>query len=145
MFEVIRYAKAQMNVPYKWGGQNPMEGFDCSGFVQWVLASVGLDPAGDQTAHSLYLHFRTQGELLNDPVPGSLIFYGPGPHSIKHVAIAIDKYRVIEAGGGDRTTKTFKDACKDGACVRERLYNHRKDLVAIIRPDYNTIGNALNL
>jgi cell wall-associated NlpC family hydrolase len=145
MFEVLRYAKAQINVPYKWGGDNPLEGFDCSGFVQWVLASVGLDPEGDQTAQTLYNHFKLQGEVIGKLEPGALVFYGPGRKHIKHVAIGIDRYRVIEAGGGDRTTQTHRDACKKGACVRERLYDHRKDLVVIIKPDYHTIGNALNL
>jgi cell wall-associated NlpC family hydrolase len=139
MFELLFYAKTLLGVPYVWGGDNPFTGFDCSGYVQYVLKSVGEDPKGDQTAQGLYNHYSREGTPVQAPQEGALIFYGTSVNKITHVALAIDKIRIIEAGGGGRENKSIKDCKKNGACVRERPYNHRKDLVAIVMPRYNLL------
>ena len=136
---LIDYALSMLGVPYKWGGSNSLEGLDCSGFIQCILASAGIDPPGDQTAQSLYNAFEKNG-AHGTPSPGALVFYGRSVTKITHVAFCIDPYRVIEAGGGDSTTKTKEDAAKRGACVRIRLIDHRSDRVAIIKPSYIKIG-----
>ena len=38
--EIINTAKSFLGTPYQWGGTSP-SGFDCSGFVQYVLAQNG--------------------------------------------------------------------------------------------------------
>src|SRR5262245_15294757 len=35
---LIRTARSLEGTPYQWGGDDPSSGFDCSGFVQYVLA-----------------------------------------------------------------------------------------------------------
>jgi len=54
--EIIeKLAFSQIGRPYVWGGQSPDEGFDCSGFVIWVLQQVGLFPLGqDMTANDMW-------------------------------------------------------------------------------------------
>jgi cell wall-associated NlpC family hydrolase len=54
---LIQYAMSFIGVPYRWGGSNPITGFDCSGLVQEILKSVYMDPPGDQTAEALYQYF----------------------------------------------------------------------------------------
>lgn len=130
-----------LNLPYRWGGDNPLTGFDCSGLVQWGLKSVGLDPPGDQTAQALYDHFRDRGNHSPRSMVGTLVFYGRDHKSITHVAIMINGYQVVEAGGGNGLTKTREDAAALGACVRIRhVADREKEIVAKIKPDFSKIG-----
>jgi len=143
MNELQDYAKSFLGIPYVWGGANPFTGFDCSGYVQWLLASVGLDPKGDQTAQGLYEYFRqgSHGIPCEDPMVGCLVFYGRGRGSIKHVSFVLDKKWIIEAGGGGSDHKAGANKhVSTGAAVRKRLYSVRSDVVAILRPKYEQVG-----
>jgi len=133
------YALTFVGLPYKWGGKSPLEGYDCSGFIQELMRSVGLDPPNDQTAKALFDHFSENGEW-NRLGMGSLLFFGRGPKYISHIAMALDTYRMIEAAGGNSTTLTKQDAIDREAMVRIRLIKSRKDLQAIIRPNFVKIG-----
>lgn len=112
-----------------------MQGYDCSGFVQELLASVGEDPSGDQTAHSLYKHFKRYGKE-SSPESGCLAFFG-SHERIGHVTFCIDRFRMIEAGGGGSKVKTREDAALKNAYIRIRPISNRSDLVAIIKPEYD--------
>lgn len=134
LFEVMTSC---LNVPYVWGGNNPMTGLDCSGFAIWCLQSVGLWKSGDTTAQGLYSHYKITGQALDmeSELPtGTLLFFGASVSAITHVALAIDDEFMVEAGGGGSKTKTPDDAKKSGACVRVRPINTRRDLVAIVCP-----------
>ncbi len=58
--EIVRTAKQYIGVPYKWGGESPKTGFDCSGLTMVAYQLNGLDlrdhrgnsgkPAGRSTA-----------------------------------------------------------------------------------------------
>lgn len=139
MNTLITYAMSFIGRPYKYGGDDPMSGFDCSGFVQELLASVGLDPKGDQTAQGLYdaLAISSTHGVYG---PGVIAFYGESVRKITHVAFCVDSYRMIEAGGGGSATLTAEDAAKQNAYIRMRLIKSRKDMVATLKPVYYTIG-----
>lgn len=40
--DVVRAARTQLGVPYRDGGTDPGEGFDCSGLVCWTYAQCGI-------------------------------------------------------------------------------------------------------
>ena len=133
------YALSFVGTPYVWGGSHPALGFDCSGLVQELLRSVGLDPPGDQTAQALFNHFE-KNSTWNARQMGSLAFFGSSPAAISHVAMLLEPYRMIGAGGGGSKTLTALDASRDNAFVRVRLVSSRKDLVAVLKPNYSGIG-----
>lgn len=136
MTELLReYALAMVGLPYRWGGDDPILGYDCSGLVQELLAAVDMDPPGDQSAQQLYEYFkdRNLGSFLGC---GALVFYGKSITEITHVAIMIDETTVIEAGGGGSSTTTLDAAAKQNAFIRLRRFDRRKDIVAILMPRF---------
>lgn len=133
--ELLRqYALSFVGLPYRWGGDDSIEGFDCSGAAQEILASVGMDPPGDQTAHGLYHHFKNHHKSRTIEC-GSLLFFG-SPSKIVHVGFAIDNFRMVEAGGGDSRTVDRDAAVRQNAYVRVRPYTSRSDFVAAFLPLY---------
>ena len=135
----IDYAKKFIGIGYKWGGNNPFEGFDCSGFILWILRPVKLAPRWDMRAQDLY--DRLKKRECDSVKPGCLIFYGRSKDKISHVAMAINDKQIIEAGGAGRDHE-LEDCKKTGACVRQRIYDYRKDLVAMVYPNYEGVING---
>lgn len=126
-----------LNLPYRWGGDDPIEGYDCSGLVKELLSIIDLDPVGDQTAQGLYNYFsKTNGFKI--PIDkadiGYLCFYGVDSTHISHVAMCYTSEEIIEAGGGTSKTVNLQDAAKQNAYVRIRSIFRRKDLIAVIKP-----------
>ncbi len=39
---VASIAQRYLGIPYRWGGESPKTGFDCSGFVMYVFSRVGV-------------------------------------------------------------------------------------------------------
>lgn len=93
--KIINKAKSYQGVPYVWGGVSPA-GFDCSGFVHYVLLQNGIvipRTAADQ----YYTGTWVDRSRL---VPGDLVFfstYKPGP---SHVGIYIGGNKFIHASSG---------------------------------------------
>ena len=113
-----RYAFSFLGIPYSWGGDDPSEGFDCSGLIVEVLKGVGLLPLWiDLTADGLYRRF--QDRKVESPYCGCLAFVFKGNRAI-HVEFCIDEYHTIGASGGGRFVKTRADAIKYNAFVKLR-------------------------
>ncbi|UEM24411.1 NlpC/P60 family protein (plasmid) [Skermanella mucosa] len=133
----LQRLELKLGKPYIWGADGP-ESYDCSGFAQYALSGLGLDPPGDQTAHELFSHFGASGrgrklEQGQAADLGDLAFFGTESR-IHHVGICVDATQMIEAGGGDETTRTEEVALQQGAKVRYWPINRRSSLHAVIRP-----------
>lgn len=128
--------EAELGKPYIWGADGP-DTYDCSGFAQFALSLINLDPPGDQTASSLHRYFSmgrsTVVEAVEDANLGDLLFFG-SDEGIVHVALAWGEGLMLEAGGGGRKTINSAIAHKQHAEVRIRPIGRRDDLLSILRP-----------
>lgn len=118
--------------PYIWGGDDPMQGFDCSGFVIEILKSVGLLPRqGDWTAHNLWERFKLS--RVNDPHRGCLVFYGT-PEKVTHVEYCLDSIHSIGASGGGSKTTSEAAAIQQNAYIKIRPVLSRSGIVGYVDP-----------
>ncbi|MBV9661783.1 MAG: bifunctional lytic transglycosylase/C40 family peptidase [Acidimicrobiales bacterium] len=83
----VEYALAQLGTPYRWGGETPGVGFDCSGLVQVAYMEAGVSlprVALDQYAAG-------PGVPVGAPLqPGDLVFFGPSFFVATHVGLVVD-------------------------------------------------------
>lgn len=129
------YATRMVGLPYIWGGDDTVAGYDCSGLIIELLKSVDMYPVNsDSNAQGLYHRYYKLS--ISKPKFGTLIFYGQHSSLITHVAFALNDKLVLEAGGGGRNTKTEADAIKQNAYVRIRPLSARSDIIAFLHPKY---------
>jgi cell wall-associated NlpC family hydrolase len=125
----LKTAFSLLNVPYVWGGNDPLYGLDCSGYCCYVLKSVGLLSYNiDLSSTGLSLCF-THKVPITAPSP-CLLFFGTFVN-ITHVAISLNSTSMIESGGGNRECISIAQAKKIGACVRIRPI--RKDFLYAVK------------
>src|SRR4030042_3813462 len=121
----IKIAWHYLGTPYRWRGDDPMAGFDCSGLAVEVLKSVGVLPrVGDWSAESLYELFKKKGGIVSKPSEGCLAFWVSFPGGkIRHVEIMINEMLSIGASGGGSKTLTIDDAVSQNAYIKIRPIN----------------------
>jgi len=78
-------ARSQIGARYRYGGDTPGEGFDCSGLVQWAFAQNGLRVPRTVSDQSMVGRQVRSSELL----PGDLVFFNTSLKRTElHVGIA---------------------------------------------------------
>jgi peptidoglycan DL-endopeptidase CwlO len=85
---VVGIAMHYLGTPYVWGGASPA-GFDCSGFVMYVYAQVGVS-----LPHSSYAQYGAGSPVSRgDLQPGDLVFFD----GLGHVGIYVGGGSFIHA------------------------------------------------
>ena len=87
--DVIRYAKKQLGVKYKYAGRSP-KGFDCSGFTMYVLQQFDVNlPAGSYAQENRGSQLR-----IDEVTAGDLIFFRRQKGGrVFHVAMVVENDR----------------------------------------------------
>ncbi len=91
---LVSASLAELGVPYAWGGNSPDEGFDCSGLVRFVYATIA--------AIDLPRRARQQ-RPMGEPVkrqnlqPGDLVFFNTMRDPASHVGIYIGDGEFVHA------------------------------------------------
>jgi len=89
--EIILFAKNYLGTPYRYAGANPVNGFDCSGFVFYVFKNFNINlPHSSKAFNSVGTDVKPEDFKVGDV----LVFYGyKNATSIGHVGI------ICEANG----------------------------------------------
>jgi hypothetical protein len=91
--EVANLAQAQLGRPYRWGGNLPQRGFDCSGLVQWTYQSVGVD-LPRVVREQVRVGRSVDPQRLH---PGDLVFFNLTGDRASHVGIYVGEGRFVHA------------------------------------------------
>lgn len=129
-----RYAWAHIGIAYKWGGDDPILGYDCSGFVCELLKGVGkIGRNDDYNAAALYAKFGHN--VTTVPSEGCLVFYAATDGgAIIHVEYCIDSFHSIGASGGGSKTQTVADASDQNAFIKMRTIRSRPFIFGFVDP-----------
>ena len=86
--QVVDIALQYRGTPYQWGGETP-SGFDCSGFVRYVYAQLGVS-----LPHNAAQQYRLGTAVARSELePGDLVFFD----HLRHNGIYIGEGRFIHS------------------------------------------------
>lgn len=96
---LLAEAQKYIGMPYVWGGSNPSEGFDCSGYVCWVYSHAGAYPLSRTSAQGIY----NQCEVISreEMQPGDLVFFSgtyATTNTVSHVGIYVGGNQMLHCG-----------------------------------------------
>ncbi|MFJ8512185.1 C40 family peptidase [Lysinibacillus xylanilyticus] len=90
---LVQIAKRQLGVKYKFGGNKPSTGFDCSGYVTYVFNNAGISTARKSAAG-----FYNTAKKVKSPQVGDLVFFSNTYKAgISHVGIYLGNNQMISA------------------------------------------------
>ncbi|MDR4987748.1 MAG: C40 family peptidase [Bacteroidales bacterium] len=120
--EMMIHARKFLHTPYLWGGRSAF-GLDCSGFVQQVFKLSGKILPRDASMQA------QEGEpvhLINESVPGDLVFFDNEEGLITHVGLIIEPGMVIHAHGKVRIDRIDHQGIFD---AENKQYTHHLRLI----------------
>jgi cell wall-associated NlpC family hydrolase len=91
--KAVAIAERYLGVPYRWGGADPLTGFDCSGFTMYVYAQLGIGLT-HYTGAQFYEGSRVPPAQLQ---PGDLVFFEPSARGPQHEGMYIGNGQFIQA------------------------------------------------
>jgi cell wall-associated NlpC family hydrolase len=90
---IARDAAQFIGTPYRFGGDEPRKGFDCSGLVHYTHEGQGLD-----VPRTAVLQSRAAKPVSVDALaPGDLVFFRIASRDVDHVGIYAGNGRFIHA------------------------------------------------
>lgn len=85
----VKVALEAVGTPYRWGGESPSTGFDCSGLVRWAYGRVGVDLP--HNSYALYGEGRRVSESGMEA--GDILFF----EGLGHVGLYLGRGRMVHA------------------------------------------------
>ncbi|WP_321815860.1 MULTISPECIES: C40 family peptidase [unclassified Paraburkholderia] len=92
--EISIQAMGLVGIPYRWGGNTPDSGFDCSGLVKYVFARAA---ATDVPRTTLDMSQRGEAIEPDEIAAGDLVFFNTTGRPHSHVGIYVGKLRFVNA------------------------------------------------
>ncbi|MFF5993816.1 LysM peptidoglycan-binding domain-containing protein [Lysinibacillus sp. KU-BSD001] len=92
--KTVELAHSLLGTPYAYGG-NSVNGFDCSGFINYIYTNTGIDI----TRKSSLDYFMNDTTIVANPLPGDIVFFkNTYIATISHMGIYIGDNQFIHAG-----------------------------------------------
>ncbi len=119
-FIAARTAERFVGIPYRWGGENVVDGMDCSGFVRAVYNLCGVSIPRTSREQYKAGESVTKDTLLD----GDLVFFGAAEDKINHVGIYVGKGKFVHAPrrGEDIRITSIDDSYFEKRFVGARRY-----------------------
>ena len=91
---IVAAAKQYIGIEYRWGGESPDTGFDCSGLTMAVYRLNGLS-----LPRSSWRQWKTGKAVdFDDLAAGDLVFFATAKNGkVSHVGIYIGEYKFLHA------------------------------------------------
>jgi len=89
-----------VGVRYRWGGESPSSGFDCSGLVRWAYGRVGIELP--HNSYALYSEGRRVAEARLEP--GDVLFF----EGLGHVGLYLGRGRMVHAPQTGRDVEVIR-------------------------------------
>ena len=119
MKTIVALSKRHLGAPYRWGGASP-NGFDCSGFLNYVFEQTGID-----LPRTTFAMFAAGTPVPNEQLQaGDVVFFqtvSPGP---SHAGVYLGDGRFIHTSSGQRrvTIATMVDPYYTARYLGARRY-----------------------
>lgn len=95
---VLATAKRYVGTRYRYGGESPTSGFDCSGFVQYVYVRNGV--ALPRTSRLQASAGESVPLAVTSLQPGDLLLFSSRGRGVDHVAIYVGDNRILHSSAG---------------------------------------------
>lgn len=97
--KIVDKAEKYIGVPYSWGGENSVTGFDCSGLTSSVYRESGIMlPRTSREQHKTGVFV-----LKKDLQRGDLVFFKTRGRAVSHVGIYVGSRKFIHAPSKGKT------------------------------------------
>jgi len=95
-----RIALRAVGTPYRWGGESPSSGFDCSGLVRWAYGRIGVTLP--HNSYALYREGRRVSRIRMKP--GDVLFF----EGLGHVGLYLGRDRMVHAPQSGRRVEVVR-------------------------------------
>jgi cell wall-associated NlpC family hydrolase len=101
--DVLFRAIALVGTPYRWGGNTPAGGFDCSGLVDYIYQAA-LGRRLPRTSHEMAVMDGRKVQRMTQLASGDLVFFAIHG-GISHVGVYVGKGRFVHAPNSGGTVR----------------------------------------
>lgn len=90
--DIVEVAKKYEGTPYQWGGETPEEGFDCSGYLNYIF-----DEAENKDLPRTVKDIYAEGTQVESPAVGDIVFFDIEGNGPSHAGLYIGGGEFIHA------------------------------------------------